>query len=176
VNRVSRCLALALALPLGALRAQDTKTLAPGTRVRVWTRFNCELRGPSCPHWVVGTLASIDSLSIVLHDESGEVVRLAQTPNTRLQVSTHSGPCFGGSCAGVGLVAGAVAGTLVAWRKCSSDCENAYFSLTPAGALLGTIVGALIGDEHWERVEPPMRVGFRADGHGRVALGMSMRL
>jgi len=177
VNRVSRYLALALGLPLGALHAQDTTALAPGTRVRVWTTFNCELRGPSCPRWVVGTLASIDSLSIVVHDESGEVVRVAQAPNTRLQVRTRRGPCFGGSCAGVGFLAGVAAGTLVASRTCRSDCEVDYWIAVPTGALLGTIFGAVLGHEHWQRAEPPTRVGLWSDGHGHghVALGVSVQ-
>jgi len=102
-------------------------------------------------------------------------VRVAKAPNTRLEVRTRSGPCFGKTCAGVGLLAGAVAGTLVASRVCTSDCEVVYWIGVPTGALLGTIVGAVLGDEHWERVEPPMRVGLRSDGHGHIALGVAVQ-
>lgn len=177
MRHISGCLALALALPLGVLHTQDTKALPRGTRVRVWgIPSPCEFTGPSCPYqWVVGTVASIDSLSIVLRDKRGEQVFVPRAPNTQLEVSTRRGRCWGESCVGVGFFSGAAAGALLgASHSCTSECGLLYLLTVPAGALVGTIIGATAGGEHWEHVEAPIRVGLRPDGYGHVALRVSM--
>ncbi len=45
-----------------------------------------------------------------------------------------------------------------------------------SGALVGTIVGAVVGGEHWQHVEPPVRVALFPESHGRLALGLSVSL
>jgi hypothetical protein len=61
---------LVVSLPLDHLSAQDTLTLAPGVRVRVTAPArDCEpSKARFCPRRCeVGTLVSIDSLTIVLN-------------------------------------------------------------------------------------------------------------
>jgi len=44
-----------------------------------------------------------------------------------------------------------------------------------AGALVGIIVGSVVGGEHWDRVDVPATVTFRPEPSGRVAVGVSLR-
>lgn len=186
MRHIGRCFALALCLPIAALRAQDTSALAPGARVRVRPiSGTCEFTGPSCVYrWVVGTLDSINSVTIALHDEQGTPVSLPRGPNTRLDVSTGPGSCsenrgncvFGGFLLGAGV--GALAGAI--WVKtqgsgCNDNpCGLIYLLTMPAGALVGTIVGASVGGEHWQQVGPVLRVGLRPTGHQGLALSVSV--
>ncbi len=186
MRRVCRCFGLALALPLVALHAQDTIAVALGSRVRVQrVSGTCDFTGPSCPYrWVVGTVDAIDSQTIILHDEKGTLVSVPRGPTTRLDVSTGRGSCSAnrGGCVFGGFVLGAGVGALVGalWvgsqgNACSDQpCGLIYLLTMPAGALVGTIVGANVGAEHWKRVEPGVRVGLRPDGQGHVALAVSV--
>lgn len=190
MRHIYRCVALALVVPLGALRAQDTTGLARGARVRVRLAGTCEFTGPSCPHRsVVGTLDSIDSLTIVVHNEAGEAVRFPRLPNTRIDASAGPGACTfrRGNCVAIGVLGGAALGALAGWiyvqsqggagsgTSCQENlCELVYLFTVPAGALVGTIVGASVGGEDWKQVEPPVRVGVRPDGVGGIAVGVSV--
>ena len=183
------CLALALGLPLGTLSAQETRALAAGVRVRVLGPkpvCNYPEEAP-CYRKVVGSLQSIDSASIVIRREDGETVSVSRAPGTRLDVSNGRGAC-GAPCIGLGFLGGAGLGALVGWISvqaqggtgpgsyCSdSPCGLVVLFTVPAGAVLGTIVGALLKKEHWKAVEPPARIGVGPVGPGRFAAGLSLR-
>lgn len=184
------CCALALGLPLGALGGQETPPLAPGARVRVIApNLVCNHPGAApCYRKVVGSLESIDSAIIVVRRESGETVNVPRAPGTLLDVSTSRGACsrHRGGCVALGFLGGVGVGALVGWisvqaqggasgPNCSENpCELVYLLTLPAGAVLGTIVGAVVGGDHWENVQPPVRVGLWPDGPGRLALGVSV--
>ena len=72
----------------------------------------------------------------------------------------------------MGLGAGAIVG-----GGCNGDelCGIQYVFTIPAGALVGIIVGSVIGGEHWDRADVPATVTFRPEGSGRVAVGVSLR-
>lgn len=163
-------LALTLLLPVAASVAQDAPALARGARVRV--------TGPN--RRVVGQLESIDSATIVVRRQRGDLVTLERAAPTSLDVSAGPGSCSPGrrgSCVALGFLGGAVVGIgvgAIAVSGCHSELCGLYYLLTvPAGAVLGTIVGAVVGGEHWERVEMPARITFAPDARGnavRVAL------
>ncbi len=83
-----------------------------------------------------------------------------------MDVSARPGACSGrrGSCVAVGFLGGAVVGVGVGAflvSGCDGDlCGLYYLFSVPAGALFGTIVGAVVGGEHWNRAELPARLGL----------------
>lgn len=189
------CFTLALGLPLGALGAQEARALTAGARVRVIApKPVCN--GPeasSCYRKVVGSLESIDRATIVVRRETGETVNVPRAPGTQLDVSTSRGQCSRqrGGCVALGFFGGAALGALVGWISvqaqggvgpgatggCNdSPCELVYLFTVPAGAVLGTIVGAVVGGEDWERADVPARLSVGPDGSGRFAVGLSLRL
>ena len=114
---------------------------------------------------VVGTLTAIDSAAIVVRGKNGSLDSLPMTPRTRIDVSGGPGLCspgHRGTCVAVGFLGGVALGAVVgavAVSDCSDElCVLVYFVTVPAGALVGTIVGAVIGGEHWNRTEPPARL------------------
>jgi len=184
MTHMFRCFALALALPLGSISAQETPTVARGTRVRV---TNDEYL-----HYVrvVGTLESIDSSTIFVRRDDGDAINVPRHPGTRLDVSTSRGACSRnrGGCIALGLFGGAGLGVVVGWISvqsqggtgsgsyCSdSPCELVYLLTVPAGAVLGTILGATVGGEHWKSAALPARLSVASDGSGRLAVGLSLR-
>ncbi len=56
-----------------------------------------------------------------------------------------------------------------------SPCELVYLLTVPAGAVLGTILGATVGGEHWKSAALPARLSVASDGSGRLAVGLSLR-
>jgi hypothetical protein len=179
--------ALLLSLPLGVLSAQDTLTLAPGARVRVTAPApDCEQsEARFCPRREVGTLVSIDSLRIVLNDAKGIRREFPRRPYTHLELSAGSGACGGrrGECVVLGLFGGAALGAAVGFisvqsqggpKQCGENlCELIYAFTIPGGALVGMIVGGVVGAEHWRAVDSPIRVGFAPVGPGRWAFGLT---
>src|SRR3989454_10583484 len=132
---------LLLSLPLGNLSAQDILALAPGARVRVTAPVpDCEPREARfCPRrQEIGTLVSIDSLTIVMNDAKGIRRELPRGPYTRLDLSAGSGACGGhpGESVGPRLPRGAApraAGGFVsvqspsgAKRRGANPCERVY--------------------------------------------------
>ena len=160
------CLAVTVLLPLGAPAAQEAPTLAPGSRVRV-----------TIPNrTVVGMLESIDSATIVVRRQNGSVVNLERAGRTRLDVSAGPGSCGAGrrvGCIALGFLGGAGVGLGVgALYVSNADYEYAAFSYlltVPAGALVGTIVGAAVGGERWRQAEIPLRLTFAPGGPGDAA-------
>jgi hypothetical protein len=167
------CLALTLALPLGAPAAQETPTLAPGTRVRVTTPNGR----------VVGALESIDSASIVLRRQNGRAANLSRGRGTRVDISAGPGTCSPGhraGCVAVGFIGGAALGVGLGAIAISNDCDEfcglIYLLTVPAGALVGTIVGAVVGGEHWNRAELPVRLSFAPGVPGALKPGHAVRV
>jgi hypothetical protein len=177
MTQILRCFALALALPLGALNAQETAAVAPGTRVRVQNDETLH------NYRVIGTLESIDSSTIVVLKQEGDTVKVPRRPSTRLDVSAGPGVCGPdnrGACVAIGFLGGAGLGALVGaiasnGPNCSDEpCALAYLVTVPLGALVGTVVGLSVGGEHWRRAEIPARLSIGPDGSGRLALGLSV--
>ncbi len=175
MTHVFRCVAVALALPLGALGAQDTPVLQSGARVRVVNDDHVtSLR-------VVGRLESIDSSTIIVRRENGESVNVPRQPGTRLDVSAGPGMCSPGrrgNCVAIGFLGGAGLGALagaISVQGCrdtgNAPCALAYLVTVPLGALVGTRVGMTVGGEHWHRAELPARLSIGPDGSGRFAVG-----
>ncbi len=154
MNPIRHCaFAVVLSLAVNGLPAQDppAPAPAPGGRVRV----------TSADRRATGTLESIDGDTIVVRRSNGALTKFARAPRPRLDVSSGSGMCgqgrraacvIGGFLGGalVGLGAGAIAG-----GGCNGDelCGIQYVFTIPAGALVGTIVGSVVGGEHWDRVD-----------------------
>jgi hypothetical protein len=176
-----RCVAVALVLPLGALGAQEAPVLQSGARVRVSNDDHLNRVR------VVGTLASIDSATIIVRRENGESVTVPRQPGTRLDVSAGPGLCSGGrrsNCVVIGLLGGAAVGVLAGipmtnGSRCGGEnglpCGFIYLAAVPLGALVGTMVGLTVGDEHWHHAELPARLSIGPDGSGRFAVGLSVQ-
>jgi hypothetical protein len=167
------CFALALGLPFGALSAQETSPLAPGARVRV----TANPAGGS----VVGSLETIDSSTIVVRRNNGTTVAFPRERVTQLDVSGGPGACSGGGrvgCVALGLLGGATLGLLavvVAVPNASDPSRLSAVFTVPAGAVLGTLVGAVVGGEHWNETEVPARLSVAPDASGRLSFGLSVR-
>jgi hypothetical protein len=167
------CLTVALLLPLGAPLAQQAPTLARGARVRVIAP----------DRRVVGQLESIDSATIVVRRQNGDVVTVERAERTRVDVSAGPGSCSPGrrgGCIALGFLGGAAVGLgvgAIAVSGCDGELCGLYYLVTvPAGAVLGTIVGAVVGGEHWKRAEMPARMTFAPDGRGKaVRVGIEVR-
>ena len=110
--------------------------------------------------------------TIVMNDARGVRREFPRGPYTRLDLSAGSGACGGRRCECVvlGLFGGAALGAAVGFipvqsqggpKQCGDNlCELIYAFTIPGGALVGTIVGVIVGAEHWHRVDLPVRVGF----------------
>jgi len=178
MKRIWSCFALALGLPLGALGAQETPALAPGARVRVTANDGWSS--------VVGSLETIDSGTIVVRRNNGTTVAFPRERVTQLDVSGGPGACSGGGrvgCVALGVPGGAALGVLAGGVYVESQggsrvcgmCGLVLVFTVPAGAVLGTVVGAVVGGEHWEPADLPARLSVGPDGSGRFAVGLSLR-
>src|SRR3989475_6732667 len=106
---ILRCVAVALALPLGALGAQETPAVAAGTRVRVTAPDGWRDVGP-------GSLEAIDSATIVVRRANGPTVAFPRERDMQLDVSGGPGACSGGHrgrCVALGFLGGAARGAIV---------------------------------------------------------------
>jgi hypothetical protein len=176
-----------LGLPRGALNAQEAPALAAGARVRVFgPKADCTSSEVApCYFKAVGSLQSIDSASIIVRSEDGEIVRVPRAPRTRLELNTHRGGCSGrrGECVALGFLGGAALGAAVAFisvqaqggpRACGENlCELAYWLAVPA-AVVGTIVGAVTGGDDWEDADLPARLSAGPDGSGGLQVGLTL--
>lgn len=178
---------VALSLQLNALSAQETPALVLGVRVRV-VRPDPGCGAPGafwCRRWkVVGTLASVDSLTVVVRNQDGRSENVPRVPGIQLDVSQGPGLCgrHRVPCVGAGLIGGGALGTLYGaiWAhahrtSCAENCGLVYFVSVPVGAALGTLVGAMIGGEHWAPTPLPARLSVAPSNHARFLLGLSMQ-
>jgi hypothetical protein len=180
LTHFSRCLTVALALPLAALSAQEARVLQSGARVRVRNDDRFTSRR------VVGALESIDSSTIIVLRDNGERVSVPRLPGTRLDVSAGRGMCGEGrrsNCLVIGFLGGAAVGALAGiplknGSRCGGEtglpCAFIYLATVPLGALVGTMVGLTVGDEQWHRAELPARLSVGPDGSGRFVIGLSV--
>jgi len=181
MTHIFRCVAVPLALPLGALGAQEAPVVQSGARVRVMNDETLH------NYLVVGTLESVDSSTIILRREDGQTVKVPRRPFTRLDVSTGPGSCSPGrrgTCVaigfGLGALVGAASGLIIgdAYRCASGRGENTcgpFLLVAVPGALVGAIIGGLVGGEHWKSAPLPARLSLGPDGSGRFTLGLSVR-
>jgi hypothetical protein len=175
MTHMLRCFAVALALPLATLDAQQAPVVQSGTRVRV---MNDET---VYSYLVVGTLESVDSSTIILRRDDGETVKVPRRPLTRLDVSTGPGSCSPGrrgTCVAIGALGGAllgVAAVIVTGQLVPIEASTGLAVTVPGGALVGAMIGGLVGGEHWKSASLPARLSLGPDGSGRFALGLSVR-
>ena len=142
------CAALLLAV-CTQLTAQSVPALPPGTRVRVVT--------PDLPqHRLVGELLFLDSDSIRLQSKNRPVT-LPLSALTQLEVSRRPAR-RGGWMRGAGV--GALAAIVGAAALFGPSGDWGYVlqpSWPVAGALVGSLIGAALAAERWDRIPLPNR-------------------
>lgn len=170
--RGTRCVVLgcvAVVLAAGAGRGQEAR-LAPGARVRVFDAAGA---------WVTGTLARAtgDSLWLQLERDSAHAIALGPMAHLERSLGTRSRAGTGaliGAVVGAAVTAGFLAGFCGGDTLCDGDEQvRAALLLGAPSLVIGTVVGALIRTERWERVPLPIVVGAKRGGPWRagVALG-----
>ena len=147
--------ALLVALPIGALPAQETSTLTPGARVRVSAP---DLHEPGA---LIGTVVALrgDTLFVRNADEGGAGLPLPLARVERLEVSR--GRRSRGTGAALGFLLGAAVGAAygvaghpgLAHTDISEGGEIAIYA--GVAGLLGAAIGTARGGERWERVSLP---------------------
>jgi hypothetical protein len=134
---------------------------------------------------VVGTLASVDSQTVVVRNEDGRTENVPRVSGIELDVSDGPGFCGGrrrAPCVGAGLIGSAALSTLYGslWShahqtSCVGDCGRVYPVSISIGVVLGTLVGAVVGGEQWTLTSLPAHLSLAPGDHGRFSLGLSMR-
>lgn len=169
--RVVSLLFAAVLLPLYArpLPAQGTVALAevqPGARVRV------EAPGIVAGKYV-GTVLIRSADTLTLGNPSGAPVALPLHSIRSLEISRGKsrgagairGMMWGAPIgAALGIFGIATAEECTACYESVGDAE-ALAAFTMAGLLWGAGIGAIVGREHWERFDLPVRAAFRAGPH-----------
>jgi hypothetical protein len=168
------CILSVLVLPLHAAVAQEPLIPELGSRVRVTTDRQ----------QATGRLESVDSAKFVVRSRDGSTVSFQRGSDFQLDVSGGPGRCGEGrrfGCVALGFLVGGVAGLgvgAVMVSNCDDDlCGLLYLVTVPAGALVGTVVGALIGREHWNEGRLPALTYVVPDASGerRLRLGVQLR-
>ena len=160
--------------PLHAAVAQEPLIIPElGSRVRV----------TSDRQRTTGTLESVDNTTVVVRSRYGRAV-FQRGSDFQLDVSGGPGRCGEGrrfGCVALGFLGGGVVGIgvgAIMVSNCNDDlCGLLYLVTVPAGALVGTVVGALIGREHWNEGKLPALtyVAPEASGERRLRLGVQLR-
>jgi hypothetical protein len=188
---ISIC-AISVVIPFASLGAQQSAL--PGDRVRVSechirTLRSGTLRNECERH--VGTLSVLTAQVVTLRME-GTATEFAVPLDSVIKLEVHRGRrarTGRGALIGsiVGVASGAIVGVAVA--KGPSTCEDlgwpepcgARLALTggllfgASGALVGTVIGALIKTDRWEEVPlDRLSVGLAPQRDGRFALAMSV--
>ena len=168
------CILGFLVPPLHVVGAQEPLIPELGTRVRVTTDTRR----------TTGTLESIDSTTIVVRARNGRTVAFQRASNFDLDVSAGPGTCGEGrrfGCVALGFLGGGVVGLGVGAlivSGCNDElCGLWYLITVPAGALVGTIVGAVLPGERWKEAALPALtyVVPEAAGERRIRLGVQLR-
>ncbi len=83
-----------------------------------------------------------------------------------------------------GAAVGALAGFVIVQSQggansstCTGNenpCTLIYLLTLPAGAVLGSVVGAVVGGEHWKTTPMPARLSVGSAGSGRWSFGLSV--
>ena len=144
-------------IPVPCVLAREPVIVNTGQRVRVHV-----LQSPDHP--IIGTVVRLEADSLVLDSSSGQEVVLPLDTVTGVEVSRGRKPIAGKGTL-IGLVGGVVGGPLIvlATDGCGggddtiSDETTCYACAVVlfggAGALIGSIVGAVYKTEQWEAVE-----------------------
>ena len=142
-----------LVLPSG-LHAQ-APTLTPGSRVRVWPACPASTPARACSP-VIGQFLGFQGDSLLIQEDGGPPRVIPGDPAMRLEVSAgRRGHTLLGL--GVGTLTGLATGAALV-SSCTTGSEddglcNIYYLITvPAGAGLGSILGALIRTDRWQSV------------------------
>jgi len=168
------CLLGFLVSSLHAAVAQAPIIPELGSRVRVTTERR----------QATGTLESVDSATIVVRARNGKAVSFQRQSDFDLDVSAGPGACGEGrrfGCVALGFLGGGVVGVgvgAVMVSNCDDElCGLLYLVTVPAGALVGTVVGALVGGEHWNEGELPATayVAPAASGASGLRVGVQLR-
>ena len=167
---------MALLLPRTPLHAQGS-AVPPGTRVRVHTPCGPVDTARSC-RVVVGRLVAPSGDSLLIEDAHGVTRRIDLTSRTRLERSAgyrrHTLLGLGlGSLVGLGTGALLVSGCT---RGGSDDelCGLNYVFTVPAGAALGTVVGARTRTDRWEALPTPATALRVWSLPGRTAVALTV--
>lgn len=148
---------LAFLLPRTPVHAQGS-TVQPGTRVRVQPPCGATDTGRPC-RTVVGRLLAPTGDSLLIEDAHGVTRKIDLATGSRVErsVGYRRHTLLG---LGLGSLVGLGAGALL-YSGCTTGgeddwlCGFYYFATVPAGAALGTVVGALTRTERWEAVSAP---------------------
>jgi hypothetical protein len=153
--------------------AQEPLIPTPGSRVRVTTETSR----------TTGTLESIDSATFVVRTRNGRAVPFQRESDFELDVSAGPGTCGAGrrfGCVVLGFLGGGLVGIgvgAIAVSDCDDDlCGLLYLVTVPAGALVGTVVGALLPGDHWNRAELPALTYLVPEAAGERRIGLGVRL
>jgi hypothetical protein len=168
---------LALLLPRMALNAQAS-ALPPGTRVRVQPPCGATDTVRPC-RAVMGRLLAPTGDGLLIEDAHGVMRRIDLPTGSRFERSAgyrrHTLLGLGlGSLVGLGTGALLVSGC----TKGGSDdelCGLYYLFTVPAGAALGTLVGALTRTERWEAVPAPATALYVWPLPGRATVSLTVR-
>ena len=162
---------LALTLIGAAPAAASAQDLVSGERVRL--SLTSDQR-------VTGTIVSSDATSIVVRSEDGGASTTVQRAAI-VRADRHAGTRRNW---GYGLLVGAASGltTAAILEATNEPDENewempglVYTGYTLLGALTGTVVGALIETDRWERVSAGPAVGIEIGDSPGIAVSWVVR-
>jgi hypothetical protein len=184
--------AISVVIPFASLRAQQSAT--PGDRVRISechirTLRSGTLRNECERH--VGTLSALTAQIVTLRMED-TATEFTVPLDSVIKLEVHRGQrrhAGRGALIGsiVGVTTGVIVGAVVA--SAPATCEDLGWSepcgaqlalagglfLGASGALVGTVVGALIRTDRWQEVPlDRLSVGLAPQRDGRFALAMSV--
>lgn len=148
---------LAFLLPRTLVHAQGA-TVPTGTRVRVRPPCGATDTGRPC-RTVVGRLLAPTGDSLLIEDAHGVTRRIDLATGSRVERSAgyRRHTLLG---LGLGTLVGLGAGALL-YSGCTTGgeddglCGFYFLGAVPAGAVVGTVAGALIRTERWEAVPAP---------------------
>lgn len=172
---------LALLLGAGALpvAAQLPSPITAGNLARLDIGCPAEARGARCTR-LVGRVEAVgpDSLTLRLADDGSRRIAWANVQGLAISHRSrgHAGQGFLAGTA-IGVLAGALekSSCLQTAGEYGGLCSLSYLLTVPAGALLGTVIGALLRTPTWEVVPVPGSGGRRAT-RPAVRFGLALRL
>jgi hypothetical protein len=147
----------ALLLSVTPLHAQGTD-VAAGTRVRVQSPCDPASRGRYC-ETVIGRVLPSNGDGLLVEDALGSTHRIDLANGSRLERSAgyrrHTLAGLGlGSLAGLATGAALAAGCTTGGED-DGFCSLYFLAAVPAGALVGSLIGASTRTERWEAVSAP---------------------
>lgn len=159
------------------VHAQES-SVPPGTRVRVQRPCGATDTGRPCGA-VVGRLLAPAGAGLLIEDAHGLTRRVDLATGSRLERSAgyrrHTLLGLGlGSLVGLGTGALLYSGCTTGGED-DGLCGFYYLAAVPAGAALGTVVGALMRTERWDAVSAPATTLHIWPLPGRTTVGLTVR-